>query len=243
MKYVGILASVLLLSVTVAAQTVLPAGTILPVRLDTGLNAAKAHPGQQIRATVMQNIPGTPIRRRAKILGHVLRASSSKHGSSQLEVAFDSVRVHGAMLPLKADLRAVAGFMTVEEAKMPDEMADRATPPEKANTTQIGGDQVYRAGGPVVEDSVRVGKPTPYGVLVLPQSHSGQPCHGIAKNSSSPQAFWLFSADACGVYGLSGLRIEHAGRTLPVGTIILAREKGNLNLSQGTGLLLRIQGL
>jgi hypothetical protein len=242
MRYTWILATVLLLPVGMAAQSVLPSGTILPVSLDTGLNAAKAHPGQQIRATVMQNIPGTAIRRRAKVLGHVLQASSAKNGPSRLEISFDAVQVHGHMLPFKADLRAVAGFMTVEEAKTPEQMADRGTPPETATTTQIGGDQVYRGPGPVEEGGQKVGQPTPYGVLVLPQASPGQPCHGIVGNSTLPQAFWLFSADACGVYGLSGVRIEHAGRTSPRGKIILARDKGNLKLNEGTGLLLRKLG-
>jgi len=242
MKYASILAAVLLLPVGMAAQSVLPSGTILPVSLDTGLKAAKAHPGQQIRATVMQNIPGTPIRRRAKVLGHVLQASSAKDGPSKLEISFDSVQVHGHMLPFKANLRAVAGFMTVEEAKMPEVMSSRAIPPDESNTTQIGGDQVYRGGGPVEEQGERVGQPTAYGVLVLPRVNPGQPCRGDLGNNGKPQAFWLFSADACGAYGLSGVRIEHAGRTNPRGKITLVRNKGKLELNEGTGLLLRIHG-
>ncbi|MGC1870287.1 MAG: hypothetical protein WA700_04955 [Acidobacteriaceae bacterium] len=242
MKCASILAAVLLLPVGMTAQSVLPSGTILPVNLDTGLNAAKVHPGQQIRATVMQNIPGTPIRRRAKVLGHVVQASSSKNGSSRLEISFDAVQVHGAMLPIKADLRALAGFMTVEEAKMPEVMSSRTIPPDESDSTQIGGDQVYRGGGQVVEGRQKVGQPTPYGVLVLPQVNPGQLCRGIVGDSTQPQAFWLFSADACGVYGLRGVRIEHAGRTDPRGKIILVSEKGKLELSEGTGLLLRIQG-
>lgn len=242
MKYTCILAAILMLPVGMAAQGVLPAGTILPVRLDTGINAAKVHPGQPIRATVMQNIPGTPIRRRAKVLGHVLQASSAKNGPAKLEISFDAVQVHGHTLPLQVNLRALAGFVTVAEAKDPEEMSSRGITPENATTTQIGGDQVYRGGGPVDEGGERVGEPTYYGVLVMPQVNPGQPCRGIVGNSSKPQAFWLFSADACGAYGLSGVRIEHAGRTSPRGKIILARDKGKLKLSEGTGLLLRIQG-
>ena len=240
MKHTWILA-VLLLPVGMAAQSVLPPGTILPVNLDTGLNATKVHPGEQIRATVMQNIPGTPIRRRAKVLGQVVDVSYAKNGPTRLEITFDAVQIHGRMLPLKTDLRAVAGFMTVEEAKTPGEMSSRGITPETADTTQIGGDQVYRGGGPVEEQGQRVGYPTAYGVLVRPRIAPGQPCRGTVGNSTQPQAFWLFSADACGVYGLSNVRIDHAGRSNPRGDIILVSEKGKLNLSGGTGLLLRIQ--
>jgi hypothetical protein len=51
----------LLLAAPLPAQTGIPAGTILPVQLDTGLNTAKIKADQAVRATVMQSIPGTPF--------------------------------------------------------------------------------------------------------------------------------------------------------------------------------------
>lgn len=243
MKSAWILAAALLLPPGMAAQSVvLPSGTILPIELDTGLNAAKVHPGEEIRATVMQNIPDTAIRRRAKVLGQVLQVSSTKNGPAKLEIRFDAVQVDGRMVPFRADLRAVAGFMTVEAAKMPETFSSEGITPENADTTQIGGDQVNRVRGSVHEGQERVGQPTAYGVLVLPRVDPGKRCRGVVGNSHNPQALWLFSADACGVYGLRDVRIEHAGRTYPRDKIILASSKGKLELSGGTGLLLRIQG-
>lgn len=235
-----ILAAMLSFSQLTLAENVIPPGTIIPVSLDTGMNAAKLKPGQAIRATVMQDVPGTPIRRRARVVGHVLAASAERDGSARLEIRFDAVQEHGKSIPISASLRALASFMEVEEAQIPEDTSDRGLTPETWTTQQIGGEQVYRGGGPVTSGLTDVGKPTPWGVLVIPRMHPGLPCHGSVGGVDDPQAFWLFSSDACGVYGFDHIRIEHAGRSDPAGTIVLSSKDGKLNLKSGTGLLLRV---
>ena len=240
MRYQWLLAALLSIPPGIGAQTQLPSGIIVPISLDTGLNAAKVRPGQEIRATVMQDVPGTAIRRRAHVLGHVVRASTAANGRPQLEICFDSVRAHGTMVPFKANLRALASLLEVEEAQVPEDMSSRGLTPETWTTQQIGGDQFYRGGGPVAAGAVTVGQVTPWGALALPLAQPGMPCHGVVGPSTQPQAMWLFSADACGVYGYPNIRIEHAGRTNPVGEIVLSSTSGKLKLGDGTALLLRI---
>jgi hypothetical protein len=242
MKCTWIWAAILSLPLAITAQSAPPVGTLLPVTLDRTLNVDKAYAGQQIRAEVMQNIPGTMIRRRDHVLGHVVKVTASKNGPSTLEIRFDAVQMRNRQIPLKTNLRALASFMEVEDAQVPEEMASRGITPEVATTQQIGGEQVYRGGGPVAKGNMTVGQPTPYGVLALPRVQPGQRCRGVIADNSQPQALWLFSTDACGVYGLSNIRIEHAGRTDPAGNIVLASDRGKLNLEGGTGLLLRVNG-
>lgn len=242
MKCTLMLAALMLLPIGVMAQGALPVGTILPVSLDTSLKANKAHPGQEIRAKVMQNVPGTAVRRGATVLGHVVDVASSNNGPTRLEFRFDVVKIHGQRIPVKADLRALASLMEVEEAQIPEESSDRSIPPEVATTQQIGGEQVYRGGGPVADGDLKVGEPTPYGVLALPRAQRGQSCRGVIGDNDRPQALWLFSTDACGVYGFSDVRIEHAGRSDPAGTIILVSDKRKLEIGSGSGLLLRVLG-
>ncbi len=240
MRYEWILAVLLGAASGIAAQNALPAGTILPVSLDTSLNAAKIHPGQTIRATVMQDVPGTQIRCRARVLGHVVEAGKANDGQIHLEIRFNAVKIRGQMAPFRADLRALASFLEVEEAQIPEEMSSRGLTPETWTTQQIGGDQFYRGGGPVADGLTTVGQVTPYSALDLPRSQPGLPCRAAIGGSIRPQAMWLFSSDACGVYGFANLRIQHAGRSDPVGTIVLSSTNGKLKLGSGTGLLLRV---
>jgi hypothetical protein len=224
---------------SIMAQTAIPSGTILPISLDTGLNAAKVHPGERIRATVMQDVPGTSIRRRAKVVGQVVDAGASRNGGTQLKIRFDGVYVHGGLVPFQANLRALASLLEVEEAQIPEEMSSRGLTPATWTTQQIGGDQFYRGGGPVARGVTTVGQVTPWGALDLPRTQPGMPCRGAIGENHGPQAMWLFSSDACGVYGFANIRIEHAGRTDPQGAIILVSDNGKLKLGSGTGLLLR----
>ncbi len=242
MKYVWILAATLALPAAVMAQNSLPAGTILPVSLDRGLNAGKARAGMEIRAKVMQSVPGTPVRRGAEVIGHVVKVNAQEKGQSQLTIRFDAVRTHRQQIPLRANLRALASFLEVQEAQDPEDLSSRGLNEESWTTEQIGGDQVYRGGGPVTEGKVNVGTPEPYGVLAVPRTQPDRPCRGVLGASSQPQALWLFSANACGVYGYGHLRIVHAGRAEPLGTIVLASDRGKLVLYAGSGLLLRVQG-
>jgi len=236
------LAAVLALPAAAPGQAaLLPSGTILPISLNRSLNAAKLDPGAPFLAEVMQNIPGTPVRRRAKVLGHVVEASVRKNGPARLAISFDAVRVHGRLIPFKAHLRALASLVEVEEAQIPEEEASRGLTPETWTTQQIGGDMVYRGGGPVAQGLTPVGTPAPYGILGLPQAGSGQPCRGVIDGDRQTQAWWLFSTDACGVYGFDDIRIEHAGRTAPQGEIVLTSPTGRLDLYGGSGLLLRVQ--
>jgi hypothetical protein len=190
----------------------------------------------------MQDIPGTLIARNARVLGHIVHATAQNNGAAQIEIVFDTVDIQGRATPFKASLRALASFMEVGAAEAPDEGGDQAIPPVASTYTQIGGEAVFRGGGPVWDGKQAVGQPTPYGVLALPRANPGGGCRGIVGENTQPQALWLFSTDACGLYGFRHLRIVHAGRTDPAGKIILASDKGKLVVHAGSGMLLRVLG-
>ena len=71
-------------------------------------------------------------------------------------------------------------------------------------------------------------------------SRQGRDCRGPVDGKGSPAAMWVFSSDACGTYDLPQIRVTHAGRTQPLGVIILISEKGQFNLPRGAGMLLRV---
>ena len=242
LKLAWILAvATLLPQASASGQGAVPAGTLIPVTMSGGLRSDRAHAGQPIRAKVMQDVPGSPVRRGNEVLGRVVQVQTTANRRAELRLSFDAVRIHRQTIPLKTSLRALASFVAVGQAQVPEEGASRGITPEVATTEQIGGEQVYRAGGTVNRGDEVVGRPTAYGVLGLPRASIGQPCRGVVDANTRPQAFWLFSTDACGVYGLSDLRIEQAGRTDPKGEIVLASDAGKVELKSGTALLLRAQ--
>jgi hypothetical protein len=91
------------------------------------------------------------------------------------------------------------------------------------------------------QDSSRVvGKSVGDGVLVRLASKDGTKCRGAIDGNDNPQALWKFSSDACGVYGISKVSIVHAGRSEPVGTIILEMQGHTTSIRSGAGMLLRV---
>lgn len=225
----------LLFPLVASAQSALPAGTILPVRLDSTLNARHLRAGQPIRARVMQTVPGTPVHRGAQVVGSVLSATPQS-----VALRFTAVVDHGRRIPISADLRAVASMLEVEQAYIPIIAPARGDFPDEETTRQIGGDMVYRGGGPVLAQGVRVGEPVPYGVRVR-LTRNG-PCRGEVEGGSRLQSLWLFSSAACGGYGIPGLVVQHAGRTQPAGEIELRSTSAPLLIRSGSGWLLRVQG-
>jgi len=235
-----VMAALLALPSILTAQTAVPQGTIIPVSLDGSVNADKVHTGQSIRATVMQNVPGTAIHRRAHILGHVIEARVAANGEQMLQINWDRIALKGGIVPVRTNLRALASFIEVEQAQIPDFLSSRGMTPEQWPTEQIGGDQVYRGGGPLSEGDKTVGTVTAWGVLGVPRTQAGMPCRGTVDGNLRPQALWLFSVDACGVYGYPGIEISHYGRDDPKGVITLSSCNGKLDLRSGTAMLLRV---
>ena len=223
----------------------IPPGTILPVRLNSSLSSSKTRPGQIITARIMQDVPlanGGKIREGSKVIGHVVDVSSPADGNTdRISLQFDQLISSGRTIPIRTNLRAVAGFVAVMEAGVPTDGPESLP----IATTQVGGDVAYTSGGPVTaatNSKEAVGRSVNDGVLdqVSASSRQGRDCRGVVDGNSSPAAMWVFSSDACGTYGLSQIRIAHAGRTQPVGVIVLISEKGQLKLPSGAGMLLRV---
>lgn len=221
-----------------AAQNTLPSGTVVPVTLLHDVNAHQARPDQPIRAKVIQSIPGTDIKPGTRVVGRIVSAAVEPDGSERLEIRFHAIEIGGSQIPLRAALRALASFTEVQDAQIPEEQADSGTPPQFATTRQIGGEQVYRGGGPVASGELIVGKPVSDGVLATPRSNGR--CQGTMDGNTSEQAFGSFSSNACGVYGFPNLEIAEAAAAESPEAIVLASSHGHLHLPAGTALLLRV---
>ena len=239
----ALLSSLLAFSIGTLAQDVIPRGTILPIRFDSSLSL-KTTPGRTIKGRIMQDVPvsaQTRIREGAKVFGHVIRVvHADARGYSEISFQFDQLVFSGHTIPITTALRAMASFVEVEDAQVPLTGPDRGTPSSAWTTTQIGGDTVYRGGGPVVAGSSIVGQPTYNGVLGRIYSVPGSECADADDNENGPQALWVFSANACGTYGFANVGITRSGRSAPLGEITLASTGGKLTVPSGSGMLLRI---
>jgi hypothetical protein len=221
----------------------IPPGTILPVRLGS-LSSQKAKKGAVIKARIMQDVPlekGSKLRAGSKVLGHVIDVSPAKPGQrATLAIKFDTVVRGKESIPVATHLRAMASRLEVEFAQVPPIGPGETDVYDWLTTVQVGGEVVYGKGGEVTNGNRVVGRSVYDGVLARVNAREGTNCHGAVEGNDRPQAFWVFSSDACGAYGFPTVTISHAGRTDPRGEIVLVSERGPLNIRSGSGMLLRV---
>jgi hypothetical protein len=222
----------------------IPPGTVLPVLLNSTLSSKNSKPGQIVTARLMQDVPlpdGRKIRAGATVIGHITSVTSaSSESPARISFRFDTLKVSRERIPIGTHLRAIASLLEVDQAQLPVSNADRGSPPNAWTTVQIGGETVFRGGGSVIGAFGRVGKPVADGVLAPLNPNPERGCGGEFDANSPLQALWVFSSDACGLYGLPHLKIAHAGWSDPLGEITLESTKGNAKVSSGAGMLLRV---
>ena len=212
-----------------------PIGTVLPVRLEHQLSSRSARIGQGIAGRLMQDVPlpgGRKIREGTRIRGTVVAITA---GAADVEVhlRFDKLESHGRTTAIVTGLRALASPLEVASAQTPEMSPGFGTPYVWATTRLVGGGEKYGVGGPVTDEwSNTVGEGTFSGVLAhLPASEAGG-CRGEFDEGDRLQALWVFSANACGVYGVEGLKIMRAGRDEPLGEIVLATEGREIEIEE-----------
>jgi hypothetical protein len=216
--------------------------------LNSTLSSSKTKPGQLITATIMQNVPlstGGKIRRGTRVLGHIVEVSGGT-SPARISLQFDKLDIPNHAARITTSLRAIAGFVDVHEAQTPTIPAGMGDNYYQLPTVQVGGDVVYGWGGPVTrsdDSSIVVGKAVADGVLSKVSAKEGMKCRGALYGNDSPQALWVFSSDACGVYAIDDLKIDHAGRTSPEGLIVLSSYAGKVLIRSGAGMLLRINNV
>jgi hypothetical protein len=224
-----------------------PSGTILPVRLNSTISSTKSKPGEEITGRIMQDVPlpsGMMVRAGSKVVGHiaeVVPATSTEN--ARISIQFDKLISSGQTVTINTNLRAIASFMGVIEAQTPTTGPGEGDNFSALNTVQIGGDDAYGFGGPVTSsmnpDDV-VGKELKDGMLGQVRAKEGTKCRGALDGNDNAQALWVFSSDACGTYRLGHISIAHAGRTVPVGVIVLSSDKKVLKIPEGAAMLLRV---
>lgn len=244
-KTILLLSGILALSATMFAQASIPVGTVIPVELNSSIDAKKAKQGQVVIAKVAQDVPlynGSKIKAGSRVTGEILTVTPAQ-GSQPASVSlrFDKVEVGGQATPVVTALRALASPLDVEAAQTQISGDDRGSTPAWSQTvTLVGGDVAYREAGVVDSGEEQVGQTVFAGNWgVLSPVVAADNCTGAIGGNNQPQALWVFSHDACGAYG-NEVVISHAGRKNPEGTIILTSQDRDLKVRSGSAMLLRV---
>jgi hypothetical protein len=229
----------------VQTSSQLPVGLILPTRLNDTLKVKDLQKGTIVELRVMQDIPlpdRDKIPMKSLVRGSVVSAAKDSDGPGvNIALAFTQVADKDQNFSIATSLRAIASFMTVRDAQTPLNGIDTGSPPGWANTVQIGGDIRYGDGGPVRNrHKQRVGKGVLGGVLVHIAANPSLGCDGPIKGEDYLQALWVFSSDACGVFGMKEVKLSHSGSSDPVGEFTLHFEKDDMKLDAGTAFLFQV---
>ncbi len=225
----------------------LPTGATLPVRLIHSLNSDRDFPEKTFVVKTTQAVP-LPANRKVpkgtKIFGHIVAAQGpeARDHLPQLTLHFDKlVYPSGEEAPITLGLRAMASFFAAGETQSPTN--DPEMGPSSWTTLQIGGDVVYRGGGPVTTSwGEVVGKPVSDGVvarLIAPREGT-YPNNLHCTSDETLHALGLFASSACGVYGFSHLTIAKDGFTQPKGQIVLVSSSTSVKVGSGSQFLLQV---
>jgi hypothetical protein len=176
------------------------------------------------------------------VVGRIVLVTKVGDGPGvDVSLRFEKIEYRKEMIPIAVSLRAMASYQAVRAAQTPFTGADNGTPAGWANTVQIGGDIRYGDGGEVrSRQKQKVGKGVIGGVLVHVFEQPGSECEGPVNGDDRLQALWVFSSDACGVYGMNGVKIVKTGKKEPVGGITLRFEKADMEISADDTMLLRV---
>jgi hypothetical protein len=241
----GLIATALLCLATLGlwGQTI-PAATLLPAMLDDPIDSDKSKPGEAISAKLRQDVPlpgGGKIKRESKILGHVIGVTPAADGKPyQITLKFEQIEVNKRPVTISVGLRAYATMELVAQSRQPaNANSGNGTSVWDLNMSQIGGQIAYNGQKVVRWKGQVVGRiPQPGAVLGLPMANPEQGCAGAAPGSPE-QAFWVFSTNACGIYGnddmsgKTGLGAENPGE-------IVFKSLKKITLRGGSGWLLQV---
>jgi len=211
----------------------IPAGTILPVSLNSTLRSDKGGSGDTITATVLQDVPlgtGKTLRAGSKVTGHVLEPITAGRGSeaSRISFQFDHVQFKNQTVLITTSLRAVASPMEVDAVG-------------SWSAVELGSERVSYGEASRLLGSNEIGGAVGQEALAHIRSNIDMECGGVVNGNSGVPALWPFTPDASGKYGLGDVQIVNSGRTEPAGEItLMTSNRRAVRVGRGSAMLLRV---
>ena len=223
-----------------ANQLKLAPGSVIPVQLSKTVDAKKAKTGDEVIATVTQDMKTTSgevlVPKDTKVIGHVTEAQArnKEQKQSELGIAFDHAVVKGDQMQLPMSIQAViappSNSPSASGAEPPS--SGPSAPSAPAASASGGGSSSASAGG----------------------SHQGGMSSGASGGSPSAQQNYPrgggesepqsgarppITGNTQGVIGMSDVKLESGSQNSQQGSV-LTSEKNNVKIEKGTMLLLRV---
>ena len=202
-------------------------GSVIPVQLSKTVDAKKAKTGDEVVATVTQDMKTNSgdvlVPKDTKVIGHVteVQARNKEQKQSELGIAFDHAVVKGDQMQLPMSIQAVIAPPSSNPGGAAPDAPPSAAGGGSASSPMAGS----RAGASGAS----------------PSSPSQQNYPPGAASESSPQgdARPPITGNTQGVIGMSDLRLESGSQNAQQGSL-LTSEKNNVKIEKGTMMLLRV---
>jgi hypothetical protein len=204
-------------------------GSVIPARLTKTINAKKAKKGDEVVATVtqdLQNNAGTVlVPKDTKIVGHITdaQARTKQQKESEVTIAFDrAIPKNGEPMQMPMSIQAI--------------IAPPNRNPANTSAEQPSGYPGPETGGVPTGPSGRQGS---MGGGVPPTANAPQTSGGAPREApAGTQAQQAIRGDTKGVVGIENLKLS-AAADATLGSVV-SSEKSNVKLDDGTFLLLRV---
>ncbi len=214
-----------------AALRIAP-GSVIPVQLTKSIDAKKAKTGDEVQATVTQDMKtqngDVLVPKDTKVIGHITEAQSrsKEQPQSQVGIAFDR-----AVVKDKGDVSLPMSIQAIIMPSNPNAgTSDNAAPPEpNPGTSQSASSGTPASNGRSSGTSAGTMPPP-----AAPPSAS----EAAGAGQSGAGAREPITAKTQGVVGVSNLKL--AAPTNSTQGTLLTSEKDNVKLESGTLLLLRV---
>ncbi len=201
-------------------------GSVIPVQLSKTVDAKKAKTGDEVMATVMQDMKTNSgdvlVPKDTRILGHVTEAQARNKDqkASELGIAFDQAVVKGDRVQLPMSIQAV----------IVPQPANPAAP-------DAGG---APGGSGRTSSSPMAGRTPLSGSSPASQPQSNYPpAEGSSASQSQTSARPPINGNTQGVIGMPDVKLETTAQNAAQGSLMTS-EKNNVKIEKGTMMLLRV---
>lgn len=207
-------------------------GSVIPVQLSKTIDAKKAKTGDEVVATVTQDMKTTSgevlVPKDTKVIGHVTEAQArnKEQKQSELGIAFDHAVLKGDQMQLPMSIQAVIAPLSSSNSganeSQPSSAPSPSAPGAGSSSSPMGGGS--RQGGLSGAS---------------PSAQQNYPPGGSSESESQGNARPPITGNTQGVIGMSDVKLESSSQNSQQGSL-LTSEKNNVKIEKGTVLLLRV---